>query len=93
MKHTKRQSRQTPKGRANVFEKKVSELDKLVPFRTCYVCDRESRELLMIAPEKFRCQGCNPGSPNWIDYWERLHPKQKTDAGQFIYDNIKKRTK
>lgn len=74
----------------NVFEKKIDELDKLVPFRSCYVCEREGRDLMMIGPGKFRHQDCNPGSPNWLDYFERLKEKDKTDAGQMIYDHSRK---
>ena len=67
-------------------------LDERCPTRTCYVCDRTSRDLQMVGPGKFRHDDCNPGSPNWIDYWETLHAKQKTDAGAFIYQHAKERT-
>lgn len=74
----------------NAFDKKVSELDKLVPFRTCYVCSRESRELQMIGPSKFRHEDCNPGSSNWGEYYEKLPKKLHTLAGELLLDNTKK---
>jgi hypothetical protein len=66
-------------------------LDERCPVRTCYVCQRTSRDLQMVGPSKFRHDDCNPGSPNWADYWETLKAGQKTDAGQFIYQHAKER--
>lgn len=74
----------------NKFEARVSELDKHEPFKTCYVCDREGRDMQMIAPQKFRCHGCNPGSPNWCDYFERLEEAKRTDAHKLIYKSARR---
>lgn len=70
-------------------EVRKEELDTHLPIRTCFVCDRTSRSLLMIAPGKFRCDGCYPGSANWVDYFERLRRSEKTDAGQMLYNHAK----
>ena len=78
----------------NKFEKVVEVLDSKAPFRTCYVCERESRNLQMIAPTKYRCKDCYPGSANWFDYLE-THPEVlKHPAVTFAYNEFKKaRTK
>jgi len=98
-KRKKKQNKASPKASPkakvkiikNALESKMSELDKHMPFRTCYVCQRESRDLQRIGPEKFRHHDCNPGSANWCEYWETLHPSQKTDAGQLLYNSAKRK--
>lgn len=82
-----KQTKAKPKEKINPFEKKVSELDKLVPFRICLVCARESRELVMVRPGKFRCTDCKPGNPNWLDWYEQLSPNdpERTSIGDNIY--------
>ncbi len=81
--------KKTPKAKINPLEKRVSELDRLVPFRTCYVCERESRDLMLIPPLKFRHEDCNPGSSNWVDYWERKTKKEKAlePDSRFLYEH------
>ena len=79
-----------PHTSVNKFEKIKEVLDAHDPVRACYVCGREGRSLQMIAPSKFRDAECFPGSPNWLDYWERLHPSQKTDAGNILHDYKRK---
>lgn len=81
-----------PKGKlkskapVNTFEKRVSELDTHAPFRTCFVCGREGRNLQYIPPLKHRCDGCYPGSSNWEDYYERLKPGERTKEQTYIYN-------
>ena len=87
--NAKRQLKTKPKAENNAHETRVSELDRLIPFRMCYVCARESRDLLMIGPGKFRHQDCNPGSPNWCEYYEANAALRKSDAAQNIYDHVK----
>jgi hypothetical protein len=62
-------------------------LDEHAPERVCYVCERTGRDMQMIAADKHRCEGCSVGSPNWLDYWERLREKDPRKAtGKFMYD-------
>lgn len=86
--------RKTPKGKiaskakgtVNEFEKRVSELDSKVPFRTCYICERESRDLQMVGVGRFRCPGCYPGSSNWMDMVERLSISKRTEEQTLLYN-------
>lgn len=71
-------------------EQRLDELDKHAPERVCYVCERTSRDLVMIGPTRHRCHGCNPGSSNWLDYYERLAKTSKTDAGNILYNAKRK---
>jgi hypothetical protein len=92
MKQQKKTSKKkkTRKAVALHVDKNKIELDRLCPMRECYVCERTSRDLLRIGPTKFRHQDCNPGSTNWLDYYERLHPTQKTIAGILLYEHARK---
>lgn len=68
-------------------EVRKEELDAKSPIRLCYVCDRPSRNLQMITATKYRHTDCEVGSPNWLDYWERLPDNHPAKAnGKFIYD-------
>lgn len=101
-KNKKALAKRRPKERAVAVEKflNVGEtlpevrkevLDEKAPVRTCYVCERTGRDLQMITADKHRCIDCEPGSPNWLDYWERLHeddPRKKN--GKFLYDQSKR---
>ncbi len=76
-----------PKTFTKAVEKRLEFLDTHCPFRTCYVCDREARDLQMITPTRYRCVNCHPGSHNWVEYFERLKPRNRTEAGQIIYNH------
>ena len=64
-------------------------LDEHDPERTCFVCERTGRGMRMVGLNKHRCAECYPGSPEWLDYWERQSEAQKKSNpnGQFLYDN------
>ena len=75
-----------PKANIALVEKKISPLDPLVPTRTCYVCDRESRTLLMVGPSKFRHSDCYPGSPNWIEYITNMREHARTEEQTILHN-------
>lgn len=84
-------SKNQPK-KATKLEAKVELMDNRAPFRTCYVCGRESRDLLFVPPLKHRHRdGCEPGSYNWLEYYEklRLDKSKRTSQGEILYKHTK----
>jgi hypothetical protein len=71
-------------------EKRVALMDEHNPMRTCFVCERDGRDLQMIGPMRFRhADGCEPGSANWAEYYERLKKPFKTFEGDLLYQYAK----
>jgi len=52
--------------------------------RTCYVCQK------LVYPNMMGFSAithprCKPGTKKWLDYFERLPEKDRTEAGKLIY--------
>lgn len=72
------------KGKIAPTEKRLEHLDKVAPFRTCYICQRESRDAMLVSSMHARCASCVPGSYNWITYWQEKPKRAQPESVQFL---------